>query len=232
MQQGLIAKITAVLRHVPLVRNLARQKFIAHFVIGLIKSRNVRFGAVARHLNGAGKPAPDATRTQDFFRAGALDYLVLARLLVSLLPVQGKGRVCLDRTAGDFGQCQGNTLLVTVGRGAFQVPLCWELPDNRSGNANAAQRVAVLHGCRAAPGRARSGVVRGPGRRPAHARRPQSTRLPGHQFGPQRLEYPAANYPPSCRYPAQTGPIGRSRIRLVGTTTHEPSNACENSRVE
>ena len=161
MQQGLIAQITTVLQHVPLVRNLARQKFIAHFVIGLIKSRNVQFCEGAQHLNDAVKPASNETRIQDFFREVDLDYLVLARLLVSLLPVQGKLRLCLDRTEWDFGQRQVNILLVTVGQGAFQVPLYWELLDNRSGNPNAAQRIAVLNGCLAVLGRERIGVVLG-----------------------------------------------------------------------
>lgn len=90
-----------------------------------------------------------------------LDYLVLARLLVSLLPVKGKLRLCVDRTEWEFGQCQVNVLLVTVGQGAFHVPLYWELLDNRSGNSNAAQRIAVLRLCVAVLGRERIGVVLG-----------------------------------------------------------------------
>ena len=90
--------MTTVLQHAPLVRNLARQKFIAHFVIGLIKSRNVQFCEVAQHLSDAVKPTSNETRVQDFFREVDLDYLVLARLLVSLLLVQGRLRLCLDRT--------------------------------------------------------------------------------------------------------------------------------------
>ena len=74
-----------------------------------------------------------------FFRKTDLNYLVLAQLLLSLLPAQGKVRLCLDRTEWDFGQCQVNILLVTVGRGTFQVPLYWELLDNRSGNSEMVQ---------------------------------------------------------------------------------------------
>ena len=144
-----------------LVRNLARQKFVAHFVIGLIKSRNVQFCEVAQHLNDAVKPTSNETRIQDFFREVDLDYLVLARLLVSLLPIQGKLRLCLGRTEWDFGQCQVNILLVTVGQGAFQVPVYWELLDNRSGNSNAAQRIAVLEVCLAVLGREQIGLVLG-----------------------------------------------------------------------
>ena len=63
----LLAKMTTVLQRVPLVRNLSWQKFVAQFLIGLLKSRNVLFGEVAQHLNDAAKPASDENRIQNFF---------------------------------------------------------------------------------------------------------------------------------------------------------------------
>ena len=161
MKQCLIAKITTVLQRVPLVRNLSRQKFIAQFLIGLIKSRNVLFGEVAQHLNDAAKPASNENRIQNFFRDVDLDYIVLARLLVRLLPATGKLRLCIDRTEWDVGQCQVNILLVTVVQGDWHVPLYWELLDNRSGNSNAAQRIAVLQVCLDLLGHERIGLVLG-----------------------------------------------------------------------
>jgi len=145
----------------PVVRNLARQKFVSQFILALIKSRNVQFCEVAQHLNDAVKVASNETRIQDFFREVRLDYLVLAQLLLGLLPATGKLRLCLDRTEWDFGQCQVNILLVTVGRGAFQVPLYWELLDNRSGNSNAADRIALLQICVRLLGKERIGLVLG-----------------------------------------------------------------------
>lgn len=161
MKQCLSAKITALLRRAPIVRNLARQKFIGQFVAALLKSRNVQFGEVAHHLNDAVKVASNETRIQDFFREAELDYFVLAQLLLSLLPRQGKLRLCLDRTEWDFGHCQVNILLVTVGQGAFHVPLYWELLDNRSGNSSAADRIALLQVCVRLLGRSRIGLVLG-----------------------------------------------------------------------
>ena len=67
MKQCFSAKITTLLQHLPVVRNLARQKFVGQFVIGLLKSRNVQFCEVAQHLNDAAKPASNETRIQDFF---------------------------------------------------------------------------------------------------------------------------------------------------------------------
>lgn len=52
-----------------------------------------------------------------------MNYLILDQLLLDLLPRQDKLRLCLDRIEWDFGQCQVNILLVTVGQGSFQVPL-------------------------------------------------------------------------------------------------------------
>ncbi len=161
MKQCLSAKITALLQYAPVVRNLARQKFVGQFVIALLKSRNVQFCEVAQHLNDAVKPASNETRIQDFFRETDLNYLLLAQLLVRLLPAQGKLRLCIDRTGWDFGQCQVNILLVSVGGGAFHVPLYWELLDNRSGNSNAQDRIALLRVCVRLLGRERIGLVVG-----------------------------------------------------------------------
>ena len=161
MKQRLSAKITTLLQSAPVVRNLARQKFVGQFVMALLNSRNVQFAAVAQHLNEAVKPASNETRIQDFFREVDLDYLVLAQVLLGLLPAQGKRRLCLDRTEWDFGQCQVNILLVTVGRGAFTVPLYWELLGNRSGTSNARDRIALLQVCVKLLGKHRIGLVLG-----------------------------------------------------------------------
>lgn len=90
--------MTTVLQHGPPVRNLARQKFTAYFVIGLLMRWDVQSCEVAQHLDDTVKPASNETRIQDFSREVAPDYLVLARLLVSFFPTQGKLRLCLNRT--------------------------------------------------------------------------------------------------------------------------------------
>lgn len=161
MKQCLISKITTVLHQAPLVQNLSRKKFIARFVLSLLKSRNVQFCEIAHHLNDQVKVASNETRIQDFFRQVPLDYTALALLLVSLLPRQGKLRLCLDRTEWDFGRCQVNVLLVTVGCGDRHWPLCWELLDNQSGNSNAADRIGLLDFCLRVLGRHRVGLVVG-----------------------------------------------------------------------
>ena len=84
MKQSFVDKITEILNKVPIVKNLARKKFISQFAIGLIKSRNVQFYAVAQHLNDSAKLKSNEVRIQDFFREVDLDYAMVAILLLSL----------------------------------------------------------------------------------------------------------------------------------------------------
>ncbi len=161
MKQCLVDKITAVLQTVPLVPHLARKKFVAQFIVALINSRKVQFNAIAQHLNDNAKTASNETRIEDFFREVSLNYAAVATLLLSLLPKKGKCRICIDRTEWNFGRCEVNILLISMGCGAIQVPLYWELLDNKSGNSNADDRIALLDACLALVGKERIGIVIG-----------------------------------------------------------------------
>lgn len=67
MKQCRRAKITALLHHLAVGRNRARQKFVDQFIIALLKRRNGPFCEVGQHLNEAVKPVSNETRTQNFF---------------------------------------------------------------------------------------------------------------------------------------------------------------------
>ena len=123
-RQSLIAEVTEILSKVPIVKNLARKKFVSQFTLGLIQigspsGRNVQFCQVAQHLNDETKVACNEVRIQDFFRepgrrAVDLDYTCVAMLLLSLLPKDKKLRLCIDRTEWDFGVHQVNILMVAA----------------------------------------------------------------------------------------------------------------------
>lgn len=161
IKQSLIEQISKVLTQIPIVQNLARKKFICQFVIGLIKSRNVQFAEVAQHLNDKAKLSSNQVRIQDFFREVEIDYFFVAALLVSLLPTKGKLRLCIDRTEWDFGSCQVNILMVIAGKDAMQVPLYWELLDNKSGNSSSQDRIDLIKLCLKILGKERIGLVIG-----------------------------------------------------------------------
>lgn len=161
MKQGFVEQISNSLVKVPIVENLARQKFIHLFILGLIKSKNVQFSEIAQHLNAKAKLSSNEVRIQDFFREVELDYFYVAMLLVSLLPKKGKLRLCIDRTEWDFGACQVNILMIVAASGSMQVPLYWELLDNKSGNSSSEDRIELLTLCVALLGKERIGLVIG-----------------------------------------------------------------------
>ena len=161
MNQRLTDEITSVLSKAQIIDNLARQKFIGLFVVGVIKSRNVQFCEIAPHLNDQVKTSSNEVRIQDFFREVSLDYRQVATLLVCLLPPKRKLRVCIDRTNWEFGKCQVNILMVIVGCGDFEVPLYWEMLDNKGGNSSSNDRVDLLNLCLEVIGKDRIGYIVG-----------------------------------------------------------------------
>jgi hypothetical protein len=161
MKQSFVEQISKSLAKVPIVGNLARKKFIILFILGLIKSRNIQFCEIAQHLNDEAKLSSNEVRIQDFFREVELDYFYVAVLLVSLLPKKGKLRLCIDRTEWDLGACQVNILMIVAGNGSMQVPIYWELLDNKSGNSSSDDRIELLELCVALLGKERIGLVIG-----------------------------------------------------------------------
>jgi Transposase DDE domain len=161
MKQNFIDEISKSLVKVPIVSNLARKKFLTLFIVGLVKSRNVQFCEIAQHLNDKAKLSSNEIRIQDFFREVELDYFYVAVLLVSLLPKKGKVRLCIDRTEWDFGACQVNILMIMAGSGSMQIPLYWELLDNKSGNSSTEDRIELLELCIALVGKERIGLLIG-----------------------------------------------------------------------
>ena len=127
----------------PLVTNQARQKFVTHFVCGLIRSRNVQLNAVAAQFNDERSNESNERRIQAFFKDVTLDYEQVALLLCLFVP-RGKLILCLDRTEWDFGKCQVNILMLTAKCGEVGVPLYWQLLDNKSGNSSVEDRWHLL----------------------------------------------------------------------------------------
>lgn len=152
-------KIREVFSKVKIVKNLARQKFVFSFLLGLIRSRKVQFCEVAQHLNQQVQDISNEVRIQDFFRQAALDYEQVAVLMCLFLNRKEKVRLCLDRTEWDFGKCQVNILMVLASQGPVQVPLYWELLDNKSGNSSTNERIDIVAKCIGLLGKGRIGLL-------------------------------------------------------------------------
>ena len=149
MKQYCCAEVTAILDKVPIVKNLARKKFIVLFVLAMIRTRSVQFCEVAQNLNDRVKASSNETRIQDFFREVELSYEQVALLLAVFLPRKGKLTLCIDRTEWDFGKCRVNILMIVVRCRRITVPLYWEMLDNNSGNSNTGDRIKLLKKCTA-----------------------------------------------------------------------------------
>ncbi len=105
MKQYCCAEVTAILDKIPIVKNLARKKFIVLSVLAMIKPRSVQFCELAQELNEEVKASSNEVRIQDFFREVSLDYQQVALLLSMFLPKRGKVTICMDRTEWDFCKC-------------------------------------------------------------------------------------------------------------------------------
>jgi hypothetical protein len=159
MKTSFSDKIKEVFCKVKIVKNLARQKFVMSFLLGLIRSRKVHFCEVAQDLNEQVQDISNEVRIQDFFRQAELNYEQVALLMCLLLKQKEKIRLCIDRTEWDFGKCQVNILMVLACQGALHLPLYWELLDNKSGNSSTQDRKAILGKCIGLLGKERIGIV-------------------------------------------------------------------------
>lgn len=161
MQKYCNDEITGILDKIPIVQNLARKKFVILFILAMIKTRAVQFCEVAQALNDKAKATSNEVRIQDFFREVSLDYEQVALLLAFFLPRRGKITLCIDRTEWDFGKCQVNILMIVARCKHTTIPLYWELLDNKSGNSNTNDRIALLKKCIRLLGAKRIGLFLG-----------------------------------------------------------------------
>lgn len=161
MKQSLNREITQILHSAPIVDNLARKTFVSLFVMALIKLRKVQFNELAGVLNDEVKAASNQNRIEDFFREVTVNFEAVAQLMMALLPKKKKLRLTIDRTEWDFGKCQVNILMILIGCGDLQLPVYWELLNNKSGNSNGQDRIDLLEKCFAIIPKGRIGLVVG-----------------------------------------------------------------------
>ncbi|MEA5261069.1 IS4 family transposase [Arcicella aquatica] len=136
-------KIKDLFSKIPLAKNLARQKFISDFTLGVIKSRNVQFKEVGLHFTTDSKVESNERRIQAFFKDFNFDYQQVAILLIMFLP-KGKLSLSIDRTEWDFGKYQCNILMIVARHDGVGIPIYWDLLDNRSGNSNIDNRKELI----------------------------------------------------------------------------------------
>ena len=143
MDKNPIDKIYEMIRTAKIVPHKKRQEFLCELLGGIIKSRSVIFSEIADKIDKPIKISSIERRIQDFFAKVLFDYTQLAVFLLSFLP-QRPLVLSIDRTEWDFGKTQVNILCAAVSLGKMAVPIYFEMLDNKSGNSNAADRIALF----------------------------------------------------------------------------------------
>ena len=122
----------------------ARLNFLSMFLVALFKVKTVNFAEIATALNPNAKIGSNHRRLQRFFADFELDYDLMAKLVVTLVPTTGEGYVLsLDRTNWQFGQFSINLLVLGIVYQGVAFPVYWMFLD-KQGNSNTAERIAIM----------------------------------------------------------------------------------------
>jgi len=122
--------------------NKSRKKFLFGYLCSVVEARNVEFDSAAVRLNGNVQKASNLRRIQRFFAEFALDYVQVALLIVSFLPVR-KFKLCIDRTNWKFGTVDINILVLSVYYKGAGIPVLFSLLD-KQGCSHTAERIDLL----------------------------------------------------------------------------------------
>lgn len=123
--------------------NKARINCLANVVIALIKVRSVNLVSLSQAFSGDAKSESNYKRLQRFFRGFDLSLDLIAKLIFSFVPFEGKMILCLDRTNWKFGKCDINFLVLGIAYKGVAMPVLWSLLDKR-GNSNSQERIDLL----------------------------------------------------------------------------------------
>lgn len=124
----------ALQAHLPIHR--ARARFIAAFVLALIRVRTTDLAKVALALNPAVLAASNYRRIQRVLAGFALDQTLIARLIVHLVPCPPEGHtLSLDRTEWSVGRAHTRVLMVALEFGTLALPLAWAVAPGRGNTA-------------------------------------------------------------------------------------------------
>ena len=137
-------ELTAVLNmHFRGKINLARVKLISLFVCALCKVQTVTFDKLANAFDARAQSDSSLRRIQRFIASYALDGDLIAKLVFSLLPMQDKIKLTIDRTNWKFGQIDINIFMLGVVYQGVAFPLLFTMLDKR-GNSNSQERIDLI----------------------------------------------------------------------------------------
>jgi hypothetical protein len=121
----------------------ARLKFMARFTSALLQLTTTNLWKIALALKAGVQLESNYRRIQRFLSDYDMDFTMLARLLVRLVPERPPYVVALDRTEWHFGQTPVNVLTVGIAHRGICFPIAWNvLPTG--GSSGAGEQIKVL----------------------------------------------------------------------------------------
>ena len=121
----------------------SRLDFLAKFMLALIAVRTVNLAEIATAFAGHAKVDSKYKRLQRFFKDFELNYDLIAKLIVNLIPAKPPWYLTLDRTNWKFGRIDINILVLGIAYEGIAFPLLWTLLPT-AGNSNTDERIALL----------------------------------------------------------------------------------------
>ena len=121
----------------------ARIKFLEMLILYLIRTRTVAYSHNAVALNAA-EVCSNLRRIQRFFSHYAIDFDIIARLLMAINPIKCPYQLSLDRTNWQFRGVNFNILCLTVVAKGISLPILWTMLDKRE-NSNQDERKVLIN---------------------------------------------------------------------------------------
>lgn len=128
---------------VPTGWNRARVRFLARFLVALFAVKTVCLTQIASAFPGAAQTQSHYKRLQRFLRGFEWDAGATARLIASLVGVEGAWILALDRTNWKLGKAELNLLVLALVHDGVAFPLFWTALG-RAGNSSTEQRIALV----------------------------------------------------------------------------------------
>lgn len=121
----------------------SRIDFLAKFMLALIAVRTVNLAEIATAFAGQAQVDSKYKRLQRFFKDFELNYDLIAKLIVNLIPIKSPWYLTLDRTNWKFGRIHINILVLGIVYKGIAFPLLWVLLP-KAGNSNTEERIALI----------------------------------------------------------------------------------------
>lgn len=126
--------------------NLARIKFICHFICSLCKVQTVNFEKLASGFDTSTKLESSIRRIQRFISGYQLDSNVIAKMIYKLIPkTNNEGFVLsIDRSNWKFGKFNINIFMLGIVYDGVAFPLLFTMLPKR-GNSNTNERISLVN---------------------------------------------------------------------------------------